>query len=334
MSVATAIKRHSANPILTHEQVPYKSALVFNAGVEKWQGRYVMVFRNDYGDFHKTRRFEGTNLGLAWSDDGVAWTVEPEPFMTLEKAQQLGSEWYANRGPEEIGRFYDPRLTVVDGQLLMCFAVDTPHGIRGGIAKVKDDLSGFEEVYSLGAPDNRNMVLFPERIGGDYVRLERPFPLYMGRRKMDMWCNRSPDLRLWGTSDLVMDVEEVPYANDKIGPAAPPVKTDKGWLAVFHAVEIDETRGKHGWEDRWTKVYHAGVCLLDLDDPRKLLGFSKEPILRSETPYEVDGFRGDVIFPTGCLLEGSTVRIWYGGADTVMALAEADVGDLLALCGA
>ena len=263
----------------------------------------------------------------------MSWEVAPTPFLTLDDARALGAAWYANRGEQEIGRFYDPRLTVIDGRLSMCFAVDTQHGIRGGIAWLEDDLSGIAEVCSLSAPDNRNMVLFPERISGEYVRLERPFPLYTGRRKMDLWLNRSPDLRLWGTSDLVLDVESVPYANDKIGPAAPPVRTEAGWLTIFHAVELDPERGKHGWEDRWPKVYHAGAALLDLEDPRKLLGFTREPILRAETVYEREGFRGDVIFPTGCLLEDGRVRIWYGAADTVMALATGDVGDLIAACG-
>jgi beta-1,4-mannooligosaccharide/beta-1,4-mannosyl-N-acetylglucosamine phosphorylase len=336
MPIATSpLIRHPANPILTRDQVPYPCSLVFNAGVERWQGRYVMVFRNDYGPDWGVPRFDGTNLGLAWSDDGVDWVVAPEPFLTLDQARALGGGWYANRGPEEIGRFYDPRLTVIDGRLSMCFAVDTRHGIRGGIAWLKDDLSGIDEILSLSAPDNRNMVLFPERIGGEYLRLERPFPLYMGRRKMDLWLNRSPDLQRWGTSDLLLDVEQVPYANDKIGPAAPPVRTAKGWLAIIHSVEFDGGRGKHGWEERWQKVYHAGAMLLDLEDPRRVLGFSQTPLLRAEAAYEREGFRGDVIFPTGCLLEESgELRVWYGAADTVMALASCDVGEILAACGA
>ena len=137
------ITRHPANPLLTYKDVPYPAALVFNAGVTKYQGRYVMVFRNDYGSFEE-QRLEGTNLGLAFSDDGVQWEVQPEPCFDLRD--------------DEIRRGYDPRLTVLDGRCYMCFAVDTRHGVRGGIA-VTDDFEHFD-VLSMSAPDNRNMVLF------------------------------------------------------------------------------------------------------------------------------------------------------------------------------
>ena len=88
------------------------------------------------------------------------------------------------------------------------------------------------EIISATVPDNRNMVLFPEKIGGYYYRLERPFPVYSRgvRDRFDMWISKSPDLKFWGESKMVMAVEHVPFANDKIGPAAPPIKTEKGWL--------------------------------------------------------------------------------------------------------
>ena len=314
-----AITRHPENPVLTHEHVPYRATLVFNAGVAKWQGRYVMVFRNDYGEWG-VPRFEGTNLGLAVSDDGVHWTVEPEPCFVLRS--------------DEFRRGYDPRLTVIDGRVYMCFAVDTRHGVRGGIA-VTDDLKQFE-ILSLSVPDNRNMVLFPERVGGKYVRLERPFPVYSrgGGELFDVWLSDSPDLRYWGNSALVLGTEDVPWCNAKIGPAAPPVKTPKGWLTTFHAVDKDDGRGKNGWEAAWKKRYTVGIMLLDLEDPRKIVGLCREPILVPEAPYETDGgFRNNVLFPGGMILEDDgEVKLYYGAADTVTCLATAHVDDLVALC--
>lgn len=115
-------------------------------------------------------------------------------------------------------RVYDPRLTVIGERCYMCFAVDTKHGLRGGIA-VTDDFRSFE-VLSLSLPDNRNMVLFPEQIGGKYIRLERPLPVYSrgGIDRFDMWMSDSPDLKYWGNSRLLLAVEDVAYANDKVGP--------------------------------------------------------------------------------------------------------------------
>ena len=278
------------------------------------------MFRNDHG--WAGDHFEGvTNLGLAFSDDGIDWQVEPQPCWQVHD--------------EEIRRVYDPRLTVIEGRVTICFAMDTAHGVRGGVG-VTEDFHRWE-ILSLSAPDNRNMVLFPEKVGGNYVRLERPFPVYGrgGADRFDMWLSDSPDLRYWGNTQLVMGVEHVPFANDKIGPAAPPVKTPKGWLTTFHAVERDNTLGQNGWEPwPWQKRYHAGICLLDLENPARVVGMSKKPILSPEAPYEREGgFRNDVIFPTGMLLEDDgQVRIYYGAADTTTCLASADLGDLLTLC--
>ena len=315
------IQRHPQNPVLTQAAVPYRSSLVYNAGVTKYQGRYIMVFRNDIFDGEGTEEFKHveSNLGLAFSKDGIAWTVEPKPCW----------RWRT----QEIHRIYDPRITVLDGRFYLCFAVDTAHGVRGGMA-VTDDFDKFE-VLSISVPDNRNMVLFPEKIGGKYARLERPFPVYSrGRDRFDAWFSDSPDLRYWGNSHLVLGVEHVPFANDKVGPAAPPVRTAKGWLTTFHAVDRDDSRGKNGWEKKWAKRYTAGIMLLDLNEPWKVIGLCPDPLLAPEASYEVaGGLRNHVIFPGGMILEDSgEVKIYYGAADTVECVATAHVDDLLALC--
>lgn len=318
-------------PILSCEDIPYSASLVFNAGVAKFKGQYVMVFRNDYGTtkelFESGKRFEGTNLGVAYSDDGIHWTPASKPWFALKT--------------DEIQRAYDPRLTVIDDELYICMAIDTKHGIRGAVAKIKD-FDSAPEIISMSVPDNRNMVLFPEKIGGNYVRLERPMPVYYRDGEpdygvydyFDLWLSESPDLEFWGRSRLVLDVASVDFANDKVGPAAPPIKTDKGWLVTFHAVERDATLGKNGWEEKWDKVYHCGIALLDLNDPAKVLGKYEFPLMTSELSFELEeGFRTNVIFPGGMILEDNgEVKIYYGGADTVECLATANVNDLIDLC--
>lgn len=318
MKPENVIKKLS-RPVLTRHDVPYKTALTFNAGVTKFNGKYVMVFRNDYGDFD-AHKLEGTNLGLAFSNDGINWEVEKEPCFAMKT--------------DEIQRAYDPRLTVIDGECYMCFAIDTNHGLRGGIAKTTDFYN--YDIKSMSLPDNRNMVLFPEKINGNFVRLERPMPVYSRghRDTFDTWLSESPDLEFWGKHRLVMGVEDVPFANDKIGPAAPPIKTEKGWLATFHAVELDTTRGKNGWESKWQKIYRAGIALLDLEDPSKVIGICKDPIIECDRDFELeDGFRQYAIFPGGMILEDNgEVKIYYGASDTVECVATADVDDLIKLC--
>ncbi len=314
------LHRSAANPILSPADVPYAPALVFNVGVAKFQGQYVMVFRNDYAingiiDTHLT------NIGLAFSQDGIHWQVQPAPIVLTSP-------------DEENLRAYDPRLTVIGDQLYMCFAMDTRHGLRAGIA-VTSDLVHFETL-SLSLPDNRNIVLFPEKINGLYYRLDRPFPVYSRGEpeRFDIWLSASPDLRYWGDSSLVLGVEDVPFSNLKIGPGAPPIKTEQGWLTLFHAVDLDPQRGKNGWEARWQKRYSAGIMLLDLHDPRKIVGISRRPLMMPEAPYEVSGgFRNNVIFPSGMILEDSgEVKIYYGAADTLTCLATAQVDDLIRFC--
>lgn len=322
------LTRYINNPVMHAGLVPYPASLTFNAGVVKYEGRYIMLFRNDYGssaeDWAAYRRGERdvptfrTNLGFATSQNGLDWVVEPTPRWSIE--------------PGEVTRLYDPRITIVDGQPIVCFAMDTRHGVRGGIATT-DDFENFDVRY-LSVPDNRNMVLFPEKVNGDYFRLERPFTVYSrGQDRFDIWCGTSPDLVNWGRHELVLGVEDVPFANDKIGPAAPPVKTPKGWLTTFHSVWRDNNLDLGGWEKRWNKRYDAGLMLLDLNDPSKVIGICDEPLLKPTASYEKEGYRNEVIFPCGLVLEDNDeVKVYYGAADACVAVASASLGDLLALC--
>lgn len=310
--------RHSNNPILDAARVPHPATLIFNAGVTHFKGRYVMAFRNDYGGTPGQNGFKGTNIALAYSDNGIDWIAESKPWI----------EWKTH----EIQRVYDPRLTVLEGRCYLCFAVDTRHGIRGGIA-VTDDLESWE-VLSLSAPDNRNMVLFPEKIRGKFARLERPFPIY-GRgwnEFFDIWYADSPDAQYWGNHQIVLDSESVPWSNCKIGPGAPPIKTHAGWLTTYHAVKkIDEDLP--AWHKDWKKVYSMGLMLLDLEQPWIVKSLSSKPLLEPEADYELNGFRGHVIFPGGMILEpDGEVKIYYGAADTVTCLATAHINDLIDFC--
>ncbi len=317
-TTAECIKRYP-EPILTYKDCPYPSALTFNAGVlKKENGKYIMLFRNDIGDYEK-QTLSGTNIGLAFSDDGIRFKVVPKPCFAMKD--------------EEIMRVYDPRITEIDGEYCVCFAVDTKHGVCGGMATTKD-LEHFE-IKSISVPENRNMVLFPEKINGNYVRLERPMPVYSrGGDTFDIWLSESPDLVYWGKSRLVLGTESVPFCNDKIGPGAPPIKTEKGWLCTFHAVDFDGTRGKNGWEKKWQKRYTIGIMLLDLNDPSKVIGMYKKPLIVPEGYLEAEeGFRTNVLFPCGMILEDDgTVRIYYGASDTCICMAEAKLEELLALC--
>lgn len=314
------VRRYEKNPVLSAKDMPYPATLIYNAGITKFNGKYLMAFRNDV--FDENRNFVKLHIGFAESINGINWDVKPNIKFEIKS--------------EEIISVYDPRLTVIEGRIYMCFAMDTYSGLRGGIA-VSDDFEKFT-ILSLSAPDNRNMVLFPEKIGGKYFRLERPMPNY-GTLWLnppptpDIWMSSSPDMVHWGNTNKLLGTRDIPFATDKCGPGAPPIKTKKGWLTLFHAVDNDPTRGKNGWEDVWTRRYTPGIMLLDLEDPTKIIGMCKHPIMLPEETYEKDGFRGNVIFPGGMILEDTgEVKIYYGAADAVECLATADVEDLINLC--
>jgi beta-1,4-mannooligosaccharide/beta-1,4-mannosyl-N-acetylglucosamine phosphorylase len=328
------LQRHPSNPVLRAGQVPYPCTLVFNAGVIKHQGRYVMVFRNDFGR-EGDPVFDGTNTGLATSADGVKWEVAPRPLLDIDQVRAQFKRVLGHRyAPGFVSRIYDPRLTVIEGRVYMCFAIDTAHGICGGVATT-EDFASFSWL-SVSSPDSRNMVLFPEKIGGRFARLERPFPVYMRQdsEAFPIWLSESPDMVFWGRNRPVLGPDEVPFANSKIGPAAPPIRTSRGWLATIHGVFADPGLRLAGWEPRgWHKRYYAGLMLLDAGNPSRVIGLSRKPILSPEADYEVNGFRGSVVFPCGMILEDSgEVKLYYGAADTSVALATAHVDDLVSLC--
>ena len=321
-----SVKRYENNPILSSADLSYPSSLVFNAGVAKYRNQYVMVFRNDVGFAPDSRKDIHINLGIAFSDDGKQWKPAPHPWLET-----------AGRHPE-LERIYDPRLTVIEDRCYICFAADTRFGVCGGIGLISEDFSSIE-ILSISSPDNRNMVLFPEKINGKFVRLERPFPEYSlnYREHFDIWMSTSPDGRHWGESRIVLSHVDVPFCNSKIGPAAPPVRTAQGYLTLFHAVWKDTGKDLSCWDlgcgTRWNKTYYAGLMLLNPDDPSKVTGLCRKPLLAPVEKYELEGFRGSVICPGGMIQEDSgEVKIYYGAADTVECLATASVEELLAMC--
>ena len=136
---------------------------------------------------------------------------------------------------------------------------------------------------------------------------------------------------------MCLRADAVPFCNAKNGPAGQVIKTPKGWLSLFHAAHEDPDTEYATWrQENWHKLYCVGIMMLDLNDPSKIIGISKEPLMVPEAPYdyETDGFRSYTLFPTATLLEKDrkTVRIYYGACDTVLGLATAKLDDLLALC--
>ncbi len=298
------IKRYEKNPILTKDDIPYPVATVHNAGVTKYKGRYIMIFRS-----HLTNG--RSILGLARSDDGYHFKVDKTPFMT-----PAGSGVF--REYEEYG-VEDPRVTFIDGEYVITYSAYSRHGVRIGLAKT-GDFEKIERFALITEADYRNVVIFPEKFNGLYVRLDRP---HSEISPWSIWISYSPDLHYWGDAKVIM--KPVPYHWDqmKIGPGAPPFKTEQGWLNIYHGV----------FPTMGGCVYRLGAALHDLNDPARVIGVSDHWILQPEEPYEISGYVHNVVFTCGAVPEeDGTVKIYWGGADTVMCVGTAQIHDLVKLC--
>jgi predicted GH43/DUF377 family glycosyl hydrolase len=298
------VKRYEGNPILTPADIPYPVATVHNAGMTKHNGEYVMLFR--------AHRENGRSiLGLAESDDGFHFTPRPEPF--LLPSREPFFEEYEAFGVE------DPRICRIDDEYLITYSAYSQHGVRIGLAKTRNFRS-VERVALITPADYRNVVIFPEKFGGRYVRLDRP---HSEISPWSIWISYSPDLVHWGDSRVIMKPVKYHWDEMKIGPGATPFRTEKGWLHIYHGVfpTMDGC------------VYRLGVALHDLHDPAKVLGVSDRWILQPEDPWELTGYVHNVVFTCGAIPEDDgTVKIYWSGADNVMCVGVADVADLVELC--
>jgi len=279
--------------------VPYPVSTVHNAAVTKCDGKYIMLFRS-----HK---LNGRSiLGYAESEDGFNFKVAPEPFMTAEGV-------YEEYGVE------DPRIVKIDDDYLITYSAYSRYGVRIGLAKTKDFLS-IEKVSFITEPDMRNVIIFPEKIDGRYVRLDRP---HSDIHKWSIWISYSKDLIHWGDSQVVMSPAKYHWDEMKIGPGAPVIKTEKGWLNIYHGV----------FETMAGGVYRLGVALHDLKDPSKVIGVGDSWILEPEDSWERVGYVPNVVFTCAAVSEDDgTVKIYWGGADTVMCVGVSKIDELVEHC--
>ena len=298
--------RYEKNPIITLEDLPCHSNSVFNSGVIKVENMYAMMLRIE--DLDRRQHFR-----MAWSENGTQWKIE-EKEIVFENDQELKAY---------NGFYYDPRITYIaeDDMYYANFAVHSDiHGVRGGMIKTKD-FKRFEWAGFQTTPDNRNCVLFPEKINGMYVRYDRPHA-NDGRNK-NMWISYSPDLVHWGQSKEVLRTRLHSWDDAYVGPGSVPIKTEKGWLSIYHGV----------YNSCSTAIYRLGVVLTDLNDPGKIIGRCRGYALGPREIYERVGDVPNVVFAVGSTLEDDgTVKLFYGGADQVMCLATAKIEDLLAAC--
>ena len=301
-------RRYEGNPILTGKDFPDEADIknVFNSGIVKYKDTYIMVCRVENSAL--VDRF-----WLADSKDGYKFTPRAKS-MDMPHDNPKFAEYTS-------GMYYDPRVTRIGNEYYIVHAAHSGHTCRLSLVKTMD-FKKFKWMGFISETDNRNGVLFPEKINGLYARLDRP---NTGADTGDIWVSYSPDLVFWGKSDCVFrNWEGIRWAWTKIGPGAAPIKTSEGWLTIFHGVRS---------QCKAHFVYQLGVCLLDLKDPSKVKAMSESAILIPEEQYELAGQTPSVVFTCGAVAEkNGEIKIYYGGADTVQCVVITSVKRLIDAC--
>jgi predicted GH43/DUF377 family glycosyl hydrolase len=346
------MRRHVQNPLITPEMVvPSHADLVvrgaFNPGAVRCGDEYVLILRVAEGgrqladevcvpryrfvegearlevlrldpDDPDVRRkdtravvYQGqeypstlSHLRLARSTDGVHFVVDAAPF------------WAPSHESEALG-VEDARVVAIDGWYYINYTAVSRDSYGTSLLRTRD----FVDTQYLGmifSVSNKDVCIFPEKIGGLYHALHRPHNHDFG--KSSIWIAQSPDLVHWGNHRCLIRPRPNEWESEKIGGGAPPIKTDRGWLAIYHGKALREKKD----------FYSLLVLLLDLDDPTRVLYRGSHPILRPQAPYETAGFVPNVVFLNGMVVgDDGELHLYYAAGDETTCLARCHLEELL-----
>ena len=292
------LERLTKTPILEpkpHHQ--WEKAAVFNTAAVSDNGLIHLIYRaTDITSNGKQGKYINS-LGYAVSADGIHFNRLENPILSNDVPQEL-------RGPE------DPRIVKIGSTFYMMY---TGYGgrfdgdYRISLATSKNLIHWKRQGVMLDEP-NKDASLLPEKVDGRYMLFHRRAP--------EIWIAFSEDLKTWSDHQSVMSpVPESNWESDKIGLGGPPLKTDQGWLLIYHGVGGNPRR------------YSLGIALLDLDDPTRMIARQTSPILTPELDWEINGFVPNVVFSCGQVILGNDIYVYYGGADQVIGVAAMPLSD-------
>jgi predicted GH43/DUF377 family glycosyl hydrolase len=304
MTLNGAIVRFDGNPIITPEDLAPGANAVFNPGACAFDGGTLLLARVE-------DRTGLSRLVVATSRDGLTgWTTDERRGLTPDP-ERFEERW----GVE------DPRITQIDDTFYVVYTGYSEGGPLVCLATTKD-FATFERRGVLMPPEDKDAALFPQTFDGRWALLHRPAPATSGLGA-HVWLSWSPDLQYWGDGRIVLPSRRGGWWDaNKVGTGPPPLRTEAGWLLCYHGVRVTGSGS----------LYRVGLALLDLDDPSSVIARADEWIMGPTEPYERTGDVPGVVFPTGWVLgdDDDTLRIYYGAADSVIAVATASLGILLA----
>jgi predicted GH43/DUF377 family glycosyl hydrolase len=214
----------------------------------------------------------------------------------------------------------DPRITRIEDRYYITYVTVSRHGAATALASTTD----FREFTRLGIilpPENKDVVLFPERVGGRFCALHRPTGA-TPYTAPEIWIARSHDLQCWGNHEPLPVAKGQPWASARVGAGAPPIHLDDGWLVLYHASRKSDVAGRVG-------QYVGAAMLLDVDQPSRILAQSSDALLVPTESFERDGFVPDVVFPTGVVRRDDKLLVYYGASDTFVGVAEVSLSAIL-----
>jgi predicted GH43/DUF377 family glycosyl hydrolase len=293
--------RSPNNPLLSVKDIPFQAAAVLNPGAAECEGETILLVRVE-----DIRGY--SNIHVARSADGVTdWRVDSAPFLAYGDAQYPYEAW----GCE------DARVTYIPSEDCWYIAYVGYSGMGPvvGLARTRDFVH-IERVGRLGSADDKDAAIFPRQIDGRWAILHRP----EAGGGEHIWISYSKDMIHWGETHCALMKGTGPaWDGQRIGAGPPPIETDAGWLLIYHGVKMYGGR----------LIYRAGAALFHLDNPQQLVARSPGWLFQAEELYELTGLVGNVVFPTGAIVRGDELRMYYGAADMSICLATAQISELL-----
>ena len=302
---ATLMRRHDRNPILTAANWPYPVHTVFNPGATRLKdGTTLLLCRVEDRRGH-------SHLCAARSANGRdGWKIDAVPTLLPDPVNH----------PEELWGIEDPRITFMEelNTYAVAYTAFSKSGPGVALALTKDFVT-FERLGLAMQPEDKDAALLPRRVDGRFALVHRP----VASNGAHIWMSYSPDLRAWGNHKPVLQARRGAWWDaNKIGLSPPLIETKRGWLMLYHGVRHTASGA----------LYRLGLALFEKEHPDQCLLRGDEWIFGPETPYECNGDVDHVAFPCGTTLadDKDTLNIYYGAADTSIALATASVSELLA----
>ncbi len=277
----------------------------------------------------KKREIESQENNLIYLKSGICRLTNISHFRKVILSQDGFNVESISNDPNFVGRansseygVEDPRIVYIDGKYFMTYvSVSVRTGVSSCLA-VSRDLDKWERKGVIFREQNKDSVLFPEKINGRYMALNRPEVFYDFHRP-GVWISYSPDLVYWGRENSLFFSRGNSWENERIGAGAPPIRIKEGWLLIYHGVE-----NKDGGN-----IYSVGAILLDLKNPERILARSPAdgPLIPPTKSYEKEGFMKNVVFPTGAVIDlnGKDLLIYSGGADSVVSVKKIPIRDIL-----